>query len=352
MIAIQPGAALALPLFGPEVPNCYTIPGVDQMTVPLTIALLDANVITDAMLRTPRNALLVDVFGETEKQLSQSALSHWWTRLIRANSCKFFRWSLHVQQLDDTGHGCSRETTAWFCLVRMDGEMPRFALAAGVEKLERLLEGFGQTVLAVLRDATNLLPDSFTPWFAQRWAESAYWQDSADDIELLEMRREMSGFDTVQELLEAEHVITRAVFYREMPEWVCEPERTRTRDEIGAAASTDLARRVIQVCDELHALVSKPGFVLTPLDKGAWRCGHEGIDGSMVLLWKQYDVVGQAIDDYLEDLGNCGEYCEFIDANPVPMTAEGIRDFQIRTEQALQVAVLTEKLILLLGEKF
>lgn len=350
MIAIQPGASLALPLFGPEVPNCYTIPGVDQMTVPLTIALLDANIITDAMLRTPRNALLVDVFGETEKQLSQRALSHWWTRVIRANSCKFFRWSLHVQQLEDTGH--SRETTAWFCLTRMDGEIPRFALAPGVEKLERLLEGFGQTVLAVLRDATNLLPDSFTPWFARGWAESTYWQDSRDDIELLELRREMHGYDTVQELLEAEHVITRAVFYREMPEWVCEPERTRTRDEIVAAASTDLARRVIQACDELHALVSAPAFVLAPGDKGVWRCRQDTVDASMVLLWKQFDVVGQAIDDYLEDVGNCGEYCEFIDANPVPMTADGIRDFQIRTEQALQVAVLTEKLILLLGEKF
>jgi len=352
MIAIQPSAALALPLFGPEVPNCYTIPGVDQMTIPLTIALLDANVITDAMLRTPRNALLVDVFGETEKQLSQRALSHWWTRVIRANSCKFFRWSLHVQQLDDGGHGHSKETTAWFCLNRMDGEMPRFALAPGVEKLERLLEGFGQTVLSVLRDATNLLPDSFTPWFARGWVESSYWHDSRDDIELLEMRREMNGYDTVQELLEAEHVITRDVFYREMPEWVCEPNRTRTRDEVGAAASTDLARRVVQVCDELHALVSKQGFVLSPIDKGVYRCGHDTIDGSMVLLWKQYDVVGQAIDDYLEDLGNAGDYCDFIDANPVPMTADGIRDFQIRTEQALQVAVLTEKLLLLLGEKF
>jgi PRTRC genetic system protein F len=345
-----PTAALALPMLAPEVPARYIIPGNGTLAVPLTIALLEAEVISDAMLRAPRNPLLPS--GEGEQQLSARALSHWWTRLIRSRPCKFFRWRLHVQQLEDTGHGYDKEGTAWFCFTRIDGEIPRFALAPGIEKLERIREGFGQTVLAVLRDATNLLPDSFTPWQALGLADYLYWGESIDDVDLLEQRREGGGYETVQELLENEHVVTRAMFFAELPEWVCAPQRVLSRDAIGAAATGNLAERVIGLCDALHALVNRSDFILRPHHKGAYRCGNDTVDASMVLLWKQHDTVGQTIDDYLEDLGNGGDYCEFIDANPVPMTADGIREFVTTTEQMIEVAVLTEQLILLLGEQF
>lgn len=350
-----PASILALPALAPEVPAQYVLPGDDQLAVPLTIALLEAGVISDAMLRTPRNALLVDVFCAQEKQLAERALAHWWTKLIRARPCKFFRWELHVQQLQDTGHGHDEANTAWFCFTRMginNNYPPRFALSNGVEHLERLLKGFGQTVMAVLYDATQLLPDAHTPWSALGWVESVYWGDSNNDVELLENRRYEHGWDTVAELVENEHVVTRELFYRDMPEWVCAPKRVRSRAEIEAAATTVFALQVVAVCDALHALVSGTDFILTPADKGTYRCGRETIDGSMILLWKQSDVIGEMIDEYLNDLGNCGEYCDFIDANPVPMTAAGVRDFMTKTEQAIQVAVLTEKLVLLLGEEF
>lgn len=353
-----PAAALALPVFAAEVPMQYTVPGASALAVPLAIALLEAEVISDAMLRTPRNAPLVDVFGETEKRLVERALAEWWTTLIRSRPCKFFRWELHVQQLahpgDYFGTGID-PSTAWFCLTRMssiDQYPPRFALSTGVEKLERLLEGFGQTVLAVLHDATRLLPDSLGPWQAVDWCERTVWDGFDNDLELLESRRIDGGYSTVAKLIESEYIVTRDMFYAEMPEWIGNPVRTRTRDEIGAAASTEFARKVIAVCDDLHALVAGPNFVLGPEDKGAYRCGFDTIDASMILLWKPDDTISQALDDFLNDLGNCGEYCEFIDTNPVPMSAEGVREFMTKTEQAIQVAVLTEKLVLLLGEKF
>lgn len=348
-----PAAALALPALAAEIPARYVIPSADALTVPLTIALLEAGVITDAMLRAPRNALLVDVFGEQEKQLSARALSHWWTRLIRETPCKFFRWSLHVQQLDSPVAGYDQPNTAWFCFTRIDGDVPRFALARGVERLEGIQEGFGQTVLSVLRDATLLLPDSFTPWQALGLAEYMYWNDSVDDVDLLEHRREMGDYATVADLLEHEHIVTRAMFYAELPEWVCQPKRALSREQIVTAAGGDrFARQVIDLCDELHDLVNRPDFILRPNHKGVYRCGEDSYDASMVLLWKPHDVIGQTIDDYLEDLGNSGNGVEMIDANPVPMTADGVREFMTQTEQCIQVAVLTEKLILLLGEKF
>ncbi len=346
-----PAAALALPQLADEIPARYVVPGVNAITVPLTIALLEADVITAPMLRTPRNALLVDVFGEQEKRLSESALSHWWTKLIRKTPCKFFRWSLQVQQLEHTNYDML--TTAWFCFSRMGEDVPRFALARGIERLEMRKEGFGQTVLAVLRDAVLLLPESFNPWTALEWADQVYWRESRDDVELLEMRREEGGYKTVQELLENEDVTTRAVFFAELPEWVCAPKRTLSREQIAAAAGVyQFAHQVIEVCDQIHELVNRPDFVLHPADKGVYRTSQYPIDGCMVLVWKPFDVIGEAIDDYLNDLGQCGEYSEFIDASPVPLTAAGVREFMTLTEQTIQVAVLVEKLILLLGEKY
>jgi len=345
-----PASALALPQFAAEIPMRYTVPGGDALTVPLTVALLEAGVISDAMLRASRNAPLADVFAADEQQLSARALSHWWTHLIRNRPCKFFRWKLHVQQLDETNY--DKATTAWFCFTRIDGDIPRFALASGIERLELLREGFGQTVLAVLRDATLLLPESFNPWTALDWADQAYWRESRDDVELLEMRREEGGYKTVQELLENEDVTTRAIFFAEMPEWVCAPKRTLSRDEIATVADDRFARQVIELCDQIHELVNRPDFVLHPADRGVYRTSMYPIDGCMVLLWKPFDVIGETIDDYLNDLGQCGEYIEFIDAAPVPMTAAGIREFQIQTEQCIEVAVLTERLVLLLGEKY
>jgi len=352
MSAMLPASVLALPQLAAEIPMRYTVPGADALTVPLTIALLEAGVISNAMLRTPRNARLTEVLGgEDEKNLSARALAHWWTRLIRAKPCKFFRWSLHVQQLD-AANGCyEKETTAWFCLTRIGDDIPRFALARGVERLEQKLKGLGQTVLAVLRDATLLLPDSLNPWVALDWAQRAYWDYTDNDVELLEHQREMHGYKTVQELVENEQIITRAVFYADLPEWVCAPKRILSREAIAAAEPNLFALRVIVLCDELHALVNRADFILHPADKGVSRTGWDTVDGAMVLLWKEHDVIGETLDDFLEGLGNSGEYVDFIDANPVPMTADAIREFQTKTEQMIEVAVLTEKLILLLGEK-
>jgi len=348
MSAMIPASVLALPQFGADVHMSYTVPGVDAMTIPLTIALLEAGVISDAMLRAPRNALLTEVFGETEKQLCERALAHWWTRLIRANSCKFFRWHLEVMQLETHGN-YEPDTTAWFCFSRLGDAIPRFAIGRGIERLERVLEGFGQTVLAVLREALQLLPDSFTPWMALGLAEWMHWEDSENDDELI--ANYASNNDMPVEAVNEGDVLTRAIFFAELPRWAGAPQQVVSRAAIGAAGTGKFEQQVIAACDELHSLVTRPGFILRPEDKGTYRCSRNTVDAAVVLLWKDNGVVGQVIDDYLNDLGNSGEYCEYIDTNPVTMTADGIKEFQIKTEQALQVAVLTEKLILLIGEK-
>lgn len=347
--------ALAIPHLSAAIPLKYRLTGQAGLTAPLAIALIEADVISEAMLRHPRVAggqTLAEIFDQDDaRDLAMRALSKWWTNLIKANSCKFFRWNLHVQSLDGADIGPGYENTAWFIFTRMDGDFPRFAIGKNFMQLEATLEGFGQTVLAVLKDATLLLPDALTPWAAEYFAQYLHWSESNTDEELLEDRREFNGYATVQEVIENDDVMTRARFYEHMPRWATKPLRVATRESIVAAARTASERATIDACDAIAALVRQPTFNLKPHERGAGRCGRDSTDGSMVLLWQDGDLVGAVIDDYINDLFNSGDATDFIDANPVPMTAAGIREFQDKTEQMMQLAVLTERLVLLIGER-
>jgi PRTRC genetic system protein F len=348
------GHALALPHLSPAIPLKLLISGHDAFVVPLTIALLEADVITNAMLRPPKNSPLIDVFGGlAARDLAMRGLSKWWDATIKANSCKFFRWSLHAQNLDATHAHQEYEDHAWFIFTRIDGAsgIPRFALERNIELLEAKLEGFGQTVLAVLYDATMRLPESLTPWRAADMADYFHWRSTADDAELLAQVREENGYETDQEAIDNDGVLTREEFYRYMPRWVTNPQRIVSRDDICAARLNGFQISVVAACDAIAELVSRPGFTLHPADKGVYRTGQDTTEGSMVLLWREGDIVGQVIDDVINDFYNAGDATDFIDANPVPMTAAGIREFQDLTEQMMQLAVLTERLILLIGDR-
>lgn len=349
MMPAATSRALTIPHLSPAIPLKYLISGEDSLVAPLTIALLEADVITNAMLRHPANAALSQTLGGA-RDLAARALSKWWEVTIKANSCKFFRWQLHVQNLDSRHISPEFDDSAWFIFTRMYGEIPRFGLEKRITQLETTLEGFGQTVLAVLKDATLRLPDSFSPWSALWMAEFMYWEDSQTDEELLENTRELREYETVQQVIADGDVVTREMFFRNMPRWVTAPIRVLSRDAVGAAALGQFEQRVVAACDAIAKLVNEPGFTLAPSDKGAYRSGQDTTDGAMVLLWREGDVIGQVIDDCLTDVAESGDSTEFIDANPVPMTADGIRHFQDLTEQAMKLAVLTEKLILLIGE--
>ena len=344
------GHALALPHLSPAIPLKYMVTGQDALVAPLTIALLEADVISTAMLRHRSTATLAS--GIDARELSMRALSSWWTALVKANSCKFFRWQLHVQDLSSHDIQPEHEDAAWFIFTRMtEFDLPRFALERQILRLEGKLEGFGQTVLAVLQDATMRLPESFTPWRAVDFAEYFHWNCSENDADLLEEYREMNGYTTVQEVLDNDGVLTRAEFYKDMPEWVTAPRRVVSREAICAMHLSVFELRVVAACDAVADLVGCESFNLHPADKGVSRTNMESTEGAMALLWREGDVIGRVTDDFINDLYESGNSHDFIDANPVPMTAAGIRDFQSLTEQMMQLAVLTERLILLIGEK-
>jgi len=348
-------STMAIPSLSTSIPLTYRITSAGGLTAPLTIALLEANVISDAMLRHPRMAggmTLAEIFNNDDaRELSMRALSKWWSNLVKNNSCKFFRWNLHVQSLDVGDIDPSDRGKAWFIFTRQDGELPRFAIGAKLEKLEATLPGFGQTVLAVLKDASLLLPDCVAPWQAAEFADCIHWGSSTTDEEMLEEHREMNGYASIQQVREECDLLTRARFYEHMPRWATNPKRVASRDAMVAVASNVHERAVIAACDAIAELASKPRFFLQAHERGAHRCGQYPFEASMALLWKEADLVGAVIDDHINDLFNSGEGTEFIDANPVAMTARGIQEFQEDMEHMMQLAVLTERLVLLVGER-
>lgn len=346
-------ATLALPMLHISVPAAVTLRQESFINQPLAIALLEANLITDSMLQPGPNMPLTEVFNwPDERSLIITSLSNWWNSV--QYQAKHFNWRLHVQELNDlTGNHSPQDGTVWFCMERNDNtEMPRWTLATRIMKLEATLPGFGQTVLALLLDAIRYLPNALDLWFADSIAQSFVWGDSKDDAELLENTRIDMGYATVQEVLDDGHVITREEFYRDMPKWATNPKRVCTRSEIVAAAESAFDHDVIGACDAISRLACDPTFNMHSHQVGAHQAGCDSIDGCFVLLWKEEDPISRLIDNHLNDLGNCGEYNEFIDAAPVKPSAAAIIEYQERTANMMRLAEVTERLLDLVGEPF
>ncbi|HEY1042383.1 MAG TPA: PRTRC system protein F, partial [Telluria sp.] len=213
--------------------------------------------------------------------------------------------------------------------------------------------GFGQTVLALLMDATRYLPESLTPWAAGWMAEVYYWDGTSTDEELIEYRMQEYGYATREDLIEdTGGLMTRESFYKNIPRWATLPQRVLSREEIGRAARAGWAREVAEACDAIAAAVHMPEFRFLRRDEvGSNRAG-DCVDGCMVLLWHgPGDEIGNVIDYVLNEQWQSGEAHELIDAQPVPLTKRGIRRYQRRTEQVLKLAELTERLVLLIGER-
>jgi PRTRC genetic system protein F len=338
-------STLSLPQLHANIPMTFRVPGEAALATPLAIALIEADMVTDAMLAAP---------GVSERKVAELSLTKWWTDLQARYPLKHFHWSLHIQELEDLTAqrpASDAKPLAWFCMTNdTKFEPPRFTLARRITELEGMLPGFGQTVLAVLRQTCMRLPDALDPWRAADWAEYLWWSESRDDAELLEQYREMNGFKTIEEAMD-DAPMTRASFYEHMPRWVTSPRQVATKEAIIAAAKTPFARSVIAACDALSELCCSKDFRLRPSDVGAYHCGYEAIGGCMVLLWTLPGVIGQAIDEFVDLAYECGEYVEFIDSHPLDLSTNELKQYMQRTEKVMQIAMLAERLLDLIGDQ-
>lgn len=336
---------LAIPFLPAHIPTQFRVPGESPLLAPLAIALLDADAITEDMLAGPS--------GDDEHYLSVAALTYWWTDLLARYPLRHFAWRLHVQELSDMyGRTETTPTTGWFCITRAEGGagMPRWSLERKITKLEKLLPGLGQTILALLQDATAHLPESLTPWQATGWAEWIYWEHTETDEELLEMRREMDGFETVEQMLaETGSFQTRTEYFKNLPMWATAPARIVAR-EAANAVTNKWARKVIAACDAISAWAVHLPTPLRPNGVGSERHSYSISDGSMVLLWREGDAIGRAIDDAINWFMEEDNCTNSLDMEPVPLTAADIRSYMARTEQVIQLAALVEPLLELIGD--
>lgn len=362
MMAACAAGALALPVLSRDVPRRMYIPGETGLTAPLALALLEACVVTDAMLVPGPNATLVEVFNEPdEREMSIHALSTWWTALENRFPTNHFKWELHVQDLneieDHSGGRYTNGMAGWFCLTRnQNTDIPRVSLARRAGQLENCLEGFGQTALAVLWDALNRLPETFTPWFAENVAEQLYWQESETDEEMIAAAIEEGRIEAFATGLAADaftgDLMTRARFFEDMPRWATAPRRVASREAIvRAARGKPYEKSVIAACDNIIAIASRPGFCLNTWDFGVQANGHYNIDACACVLWQEGDTVTTVIDHWLNDIGQAGEYVDFISMNQVPLTTPRVLEFLREMECMMELAQATETLLFLLGDE-
>lgn len=340
---------LALPALHQCVPTAVTLRQQNTLVQPLAIALLEANIITAAMLQPQPNMKLVEVFNHPdERALTEKALSVWWSSIQYPS--KYFHWNMHVQQLEDSP---AAPGAIFFCLTRSSKlGPPRWTLASRIMRLEQTLPGFGQTVLALLFDVMEHMPTAYDLAFAYSVARSWHWQDTDSDEELLEIIRNENGYETIQQVIDDDSVITRAVFYKDMPVWATSPKRVLTREAIADACSNQFEHDVLAACDAISALACEPKFRVNSHEIGAHHAGADTVDACMVLIWKENDESSHVIDQYLEDLGSTGEFNEFIDAFPLAPSPRAIRRYQKRTENMMRLAQAAERLLDLIGEPY
>ncbi|MFS2004641.1 PRTRC system protein F [Duganella sp. CT11-25] len=356
-------SVMALPKLSPDIPFSYNLPGSSGFCTPLAIALLEASLVTDEMLVLGADAPLVKVFASpTEQDLAVAALSAWWTDTQARYPMKYFHWEMHVQDIsnvEDLTQSArnSPSPLGWFAFTRnQNRDLPRFSLAHAVGLLEHRLEGFGQTALAVLRDALRALPDSLTPWAAHDWAEMMHWQECTTDEEMLAQARE-DGRIRVQVggPVPGEYdadLMTRARFFGDMPRWVVAPKRVLSRDKIVRAAREKFEKDVIAACDDIATLVNQPAFRYLSLDCGHNRSGQYSTDGAVAMLWREGDSIGAVIDDWLNMNMQSGESVDFIALMQVNLNAQDVVAHLEKIDRMMHLAMVTERLIDLLGEPY
>lgn len=353
MMAGDHGLALGLPRLADSIPFEYRVPGDSGICAPLALALLESPALGDTMFSLGPNALLADVFADLhERDLATRALTNWWTDVQRRYPTNMFKWTLLVSELDDLpdsrwnrGHDLPPGKYAWFCLSRDEkANIPRVSLARAAEELEKSLEGFGQTVIAVLEDAVSYLPECLTLWRAHHAAQWLHWHETENDDDLIALARENQE--------DPADLLTRAIFFESMPTWAVAPQRTVTRKQIVRAAREGFERQVISACDAISKLVNRPDFNVNTFECGTQTAGYDSVEGMLVISWREGDTPGDVIDDMLNHIGQGGDYVHFIDMRRIELRADAVAEWMRRTENMVHLAQLTERLLNLIGDPF
>lgn len=294
--------ALAIPAIAAGVPARY-VTGTSHDN--------DSNFAHELALALMRGKLLTDDDAANadshrdETELARHAITREW--LDRTDGLTIFEWNLRVseERYSPTPYVSGSTQCAWFSIHSNQGagSAPCRYLRAGINHLESVMAGLGQTVLAVLYEACHhYLPSVCTPRETLYIAEYQYWQCHEDENAALEELMLCHGTDpettTAEKFFTDYSVPRRAEFFRGAPEWIAKPEQVLSTADVGyASLIDDTAAAVADACDEIHRIIVNGGEFARVDCRDA---GRGPVDYSLYLLWDQQDGTDRILDDFLE----------------------------------------------------
>ncbi|MGP8437143.1 PRTRC system protein F [Paraburkholderia fungorum] len=334
-------APIALPSLS-DIPGVYTISSGESFAYPLVRSLLESGLIgAEDVARRPRSELA----------LATAALTRRWNQIT--DGMELFDWNLRIDQALD---GYSFDSTikqtdqAWAMVQTTHGPVScrQVSIGGAINALEQVCKGLGQTLLAALYDACDMLPTICTPAYALGLAEYTYWYGESDESFAIEEAMSLHDCQSREELIETFDFFTRDKFFRGMPEWAASPQRVLSRAKVKRAAAQDeFATEVVAAMDAIWNIVR---FYGPFAEVGTGGAGLDAIDLALVVRWTEDDVVGRVVDDFLQYIAD-GEFLGAASATPLNIVGGDIATWLKQMEATALLAKAVERLLTLLGRE-
>ncbi|MDR3386900.1 MAG: PRTRC system protein F [Rudaea sp.] len=339
-------SSIALPSLD-GIPPRYVVQTGDAFARPFALSLLENGVISEAdVSRRP----------SSEIALCAKALTRRWGEITE--DLTRFDWHLHIEQDQYRVAGgnhwpSSREANPNLIWARLGTRHGPFScgqvcVGPALEHLEGLRAGFGQTVLAALYDALDLLPLVCTTRAAISIAEFTYWQGISDESAAIKEALMYYGVASKKELLSETDFVTHSQIYGRIPKWVWRPNRTLSRAQLERAARPDaFARAVLIAMDELWQVLRWCGPFA---DLSSPDAGAELIDFTLILRWTEDDSIGRIIDDFGHECAQ-GDCIEAAAITGLRLSDNSISTWLQQMRATAMLAGAAERVLNLLGSK-
>ncbi|MEF9412593.1 PRTRC system protein F [Ralstonia sp. SM1864_UCD524_TZ4] len=236
----------------------------------------------------------------TPTELLHRTLQRHWDEITAG--ARIFDWHLVVCPAQDS-QSHPRYDILQVSISSSDGgnrDAPQYFLGPAMQRLENILPGLGQTVLAVFYDALALLPNTLTPRTSLGHASWVHWGGMKDETDAIQQTYDDGEFETLKQAAEAYHGPTHAEIFAHMPTWAVDPIRVLTQRQVRAAARADkfagnVAHAVDAVWNHVHATHAASGYA----DCGVTSPDGDSITWLAIFRWSQDDLALRLADDFV-----------------------------------------------------
>ena len=332
--------ALAIPSID-GVPTQFRIDGGGVFMRRLARTLLDTGVVEHVDVANPLRPE-----PATPTEVVQYALERHWDEITRR--LRIFDWNLRITPRVSGNYSGPRDISRDLLYAEIETtggpiSCHTVTLSSGTERLERVRAGLGQTVLAALYDALNMLPLVVSPRMALELAEFQYWGGEIDEEIILKEAAEMHGVASTEELLRDTDFFTPSQFFESIPRWVARPKRVLTHRQCARAARCDaFARDVVDAMDAVYTSLLHDA----PFPRMITDDNFERVDFALIVHWAADDVAMRVVDDYGNDAIQ-GDYAEASAVAELSMQGDSIARWLDRMRATARLAATVERVLAL-----